>query len=125
MTEYLTTVHLVKIAERLSGTEFAVRDLGLIEAAAARPATTVLGEDAYPTTLEKASALLHSVVTSHPLIDGNKRLGWVAAATFLELNGISVRDDRQDEAYELVMAIAEGTVSEVHEIAKRLAELVA
>jgi death-on-curing protein len=125
MTEHLTTALLVKIAERITGSEFAVRDLGLLEAAAARPATAFAGHEAYPTLLEKAAALLHSIVSSHPLLDGNKRLGWVAAATFLQITGGAVRDDRQDEAYELVIDVATGSVSDVGQIAKRLVGLVA
>lgn len=101
-----------------------MRDLGLLEAAAARPATTVFGADAYPAVLEKAAALLHSIVTSHPLLDGNKRLGWVAAATFLEVNGVGVRDDREDDAYDLVIDVATGAADDVQVIAKRLAGLV-
>lgn len=56
----------------------------------------------------KAAALLHSIVTSHPLDDGNKRLGWLAAATFLELNGASVLAAPNDAAVDLVVRVAEG-----------------
>lgn len=67
MTQFLTTSQLVRIAERLTGRDFAVRDLGLLEAAAARPATTVFGKGAYVGLPEKAAALFHSIVTSRPV----------------------------------------------------------
>ena len=58
--------------------------------AVARPQTTVGGDDAYPTIWSKAAALLQSIVDNHALIDGNKRLGWLATAVFLEINDASV-----------------------------------
>ncbi len=124
--QYLTTEQVVRIGQRMLGKAFLVRDLGLLEAATARPATVLFGEDAYPGLLEKAAALLHSIAKNHPLVDGNKRLGYVATATFLELNGVSVREGVQaDEiAYQLVMDVATGALSEVDAIAKRLVELV-
>ena len=96
-----------------------VRDVGLLEAACARPRASVLGEEAYPTLGLKAAALLHSLVGNHALVDGNKRLAWLAAVVFLDLNGLTVDLD-DDVAFELVMAAAEGHV-DVEQIAQRLA----
>lgn len=95
-----------------------VHDLGLLDAACARPRSTVFGEDAYPTLEEKAAALLHSLVRNHALVDGNKRLGWLATAVFLDING-SAPELADDEAFKLVMSVAEGAL-EVDEIAARL-----
>ena len=64
-----------------------VRDVGLLESAAARPRTSLWGGDAYPTLGSKAAALLDSLVNNHALVDGNKRLGWLATVVFLDLNG--------------------------------------
>ncbi len=96
-----------------------VRDVGLLEAACARPRASVLGEEAYPTLGLKAAAMLHSLVGNHALVDGNKRLAWLAAVVFLDLNGLTVDLD-DDVAFELVMAAAEGHV-DVEQIAQRLA----
>lgn len=85
-----------------------VRDVGLLESAAARPRTKVFGEDAYPTLHLKAAALLHSVVRNHALVDGNKRLAWLGAVVFLDLNGESVDEMADDAAFDLVMGAAEG-----------------
>jgi death-on-curing protein len=86
----------------------AVRDVGLLGSAAARPATTLGGHDAYPDLAEKAAALLQSIVTNHPLVDGNKRLGWLAAATFVELNDASVLSASNDAVVDLVVLVADG-----------------
>jgi death-on-curing protein len=96
-----------------------VRELGLLDAAANRPRASAFGADAYPTTETKAAALPHSIVSSHPLVDGNKRLGWLACVVFLDLNGL--RPDVDDEeAFELVMAVAEGRLGDVGDIAAAL-----
>lgn len=84
-----------------------VRDPGLLESAAARPRTSLFGEDAYPTVEEKAAALLHSICKNHALVDGNKRLALLATITFLRANGRRAVLS-QDEAFALVMSVAEG-----------------
>jgi death on curing protein len=95
-----------------------VRDVGLLDSAAARPRATVFGQPAYPTLPLRAAALLHSLVGNHALVDGNKRLGWLATVVFLDLNG-SEPDLTDDAAFELVMDVAAGS-AEVPEIADRL-----
>lgn len=96
-----------------------VRDYGLLDAALSRPRATVFGQDAYPTLDEKAAALLLSLVRNHALIDGNKRLGWVATRMFYALNGHDLRADH-DDAYDLVMAIAAGDLDDVPKVAATL-----
>jgi len=104
--EYLDIEDLLSLADRLLGPPAPVRDMGLLGSAAARPQATAFGDDAYPDVWSKGAALLHSIVKNHPLVDGNKRLGWVATATFLELNGITATGATNDDVYELVMAVA-------------------
>ncbi len=82
--------------------------MGLLGSAAARPETTVFGEDAYPDIWTKAAALLQSVVKNHPLVDGNKRLGWLSTAVFLELNGVATGHASNEDVYEFVMGVAAG-----------------
>lgn len=114
--EYLDLEDLLLLVRRLGAGP--VRDLGLLESAAARPRTTVFGDDAYPDVRHKAAALLHSVVRSHPLVDGNKRLGWLACVVFLDLNGHETALS-DDEAFDLVMHVAAADV-EVTELADAL-----
>ena len=61
---------------------------------------------------DKAAALLHSVVSNHALVDGNKRLGLGAVIAFLGLNGWRLTLTN-DEAYDLVIAVASGEISDV------------
>ncbi len=95
-----------------------VRDIGLLDAATARPRSSAFGQDAYPTLALKAAALLHSVARNHALVDGNKRLAWLATVVFLDINGHLV-DLTDDAAFDLVMDVAQGA-AEVEDIAARL-----
>ena len=119
---YLGVDDLVSLAEQLLGKPAPIRDLGLLGSAAARPSTTAFGVDAYADIWTKAAALLQSVVNNHPLVDGNKRLGWLATAVFLELNGESVLTASNDDVYELVMLVAAQDVA-IEEIAAQLTQL--
>ena len=106
--EYLHLDDLLSLATALLGDPAPMRDIGLLEAAAARPQTSAFGSDAYPDVWTKAAALLQSIVKNHALIDGNKRLGWLATAVFLELNDHSVAASSNDDVYDLVIAFAAG-----------------
>lgn len=53
------------------GGSIGIRDRGALEAAVARPYATFDKTDLYPTPIEKAAAILESIVTNHPFIDGN------------------------------------------------------
>ena len=83
-----------------------VPDLGLLNAAPrTRPQVELYGEQAYPDLDTKAAVLLESVVRDHALVDGDKRLGWLATVVFYGLNDVTL-DAPDDDAYELVMAVA-------------------
>ena len=115
---YLTLEDVLHVARRTLGA-VEVRDVGLLDAATARPRTTVFGEDAYPGTVLKAAALLHSLARNHALVDGNKRLALAGTLAFLGLNGLRL-ELSNDEAFDLVMAVADGTLDDVASIAERL-----
>lgn len=113
---FLELEDLLHVATRTLGDEPAVRDYGLLESALARPQASVRGEDAYPDLCAKAAALLHSLARNHALIDGNKRLALAATIAFLGLNGQRLTLTN-DDAYELVMAVAAGEIDDVSDIA--------
>lgn len=117
--EYLDVDDLVTLAVALLGDPPPIRDLGLLAAAAARPPASAFGDDAYPDLWTKAAALLHSVVKNHPLVDGNKRLGWLACAVFLDINGTDPTAASNNDVYDLVMHVAAHPI-EIDELAGRL-----
>jgi len=121
-TEFLDLDDVLALAVALLGDPPPVRDIGLLGAAVARPQTTVYGEHAYPDIWKKAAALLQSIVKNHALIDGNKRLGWLATAVFLEINNASVANASNDDVYNLVWDIAANNpdVEHIAELLRRL-----
>ena len=84
-----------------------VRDIGLLDSAMARPRSSAFGVDAYPTIEIKAAALLHSLASNHPLVDGNKRLAWLATVVFLDLNGLEPKIS-DGQAFDVVWEVASG-----------------
>ncbi len=120
--EYLDLEDLVDLARKLLGDPPPIRDFGLLGSAAARPSTTAFGHDAYPDLVTKAAALLQSIVNNHALIDGNKRLGWLATAVFLELNGRTSSTISNDDVFNLVIWVASNN-PELKDVADHLEEL--
>lgn len=109
MTDYFSVEELLlAAAAAVRPAQVLVSDPGALASAAARPQTTVFGEDAYPTLPLKVAALLHSITRNHPLVDGNKRLGWVATRGFCELNGFDLRIPDVDAAEQFVLDVAAG-----------------
>jgi death-on-curing protein len=113
---FLTLPELLYVAERTLGPGVEVRDYGLLEAALARPQATAFGKDAYLGLDRKAAALLHSVARNHALVDGNKRLALAALIAFYGVNGRRLTLTN-DQAYDLVIAVAAGDLDTVEDIA--------
>lgn len=120
--EFVDLDDVIGLAIALLGDPAPIREVGLLGSAVARPQTTAFGEDAYPDIWTKAAALLHSIVTNHALVDGNKRLGWLATAVFLEINGIAISSVSNDDVYDLVIDVAASQPT-VETIAERLRQL--
>ncbi len=99
---YLSLGVMVKY---LTHVGFMVRDLGLLDAALARPRTRLFGTDAYPTLELKAASLMHSLVKNHSLMDGNKRSSWFALNAFLLLNGYEL-EVSETEAFKFILSVA-------------------
>jgi death-on-curing protein len=116
VTEYVEPEQAVLAAAHLG---LYIGDEGLLFSALARPATSVFGNDAYATLELKAAALLSSVARNHALIDANKRFSWYLALAFFRLNGYRVVMSNA-EAFDLVLAVARGSL-DLDEIAATFA----
>ena len=114
--EYLDLEDLLQLVRHLGIGP--VRDVGLLDSAAARPRSSPFGEDAYPSLSLKAAALLHSITNSHALVEGSKRLAWLATTVFLDLHGLTP-DLSDDEAFDMIWKVA-GSSMDVEAIALRL-----
>lgn len=108
MTDYLTVEDLLALIDDLRVGP--VRDYGLLGSASHRPQVTVFGRDAYSGVDAKAAVLLESLVRNQPLVDGNRRLGWLAVVVFEGLNGCTL-EAPDDDVYAFVVAVASGELS--------------
>jgi len=84
-----------------------LRDIELLKSAIGMPSATFGGAFLHPTIYEMASAYLFHLVENHPFIDGNKRVGAMAALVFLDLNGIDF-DASDEEFTAMVLRVASG-----------------
>lgn len=103
---YLTPAEIYAIAESALGRKPDVRDRHLLRSAAARPMLHAFGTAAYPTLLDKAAALLHSLAAHHLFFDGNKRTAARAVVIFLERNGLRPTWSAA-EGYRFILEIAQ------------------
>ena len=85
-----------------------IRDLGLLESALARPFATFNEIDLYTTPVEKAVAIMESIVINHPFIDGNKRTAYTFMRLILLENQLDITAT-QKEKYNFVIAASTGT----------------
>jgi death on curing protein len=93
------------------GHQFLVADAGLLQSALARPRATAFGQQAYPSLMGKAAALMESLARNHCLVDGNKRIAWSATKLFLLFNDVDLQAVDVDEVEQYVLAVAQGKVS--------------
>lgn len=98
-------LHSLLIQE--SGGTDGLRDEGLLDSAVRQPYQTFGGVDLYPTIIDKAVRLGYSLITDHPFVDGNKRIGTHAMLVFLDLNGIELEYEDED-LIRLILQIAAG-----------------
>ncbi|MFJ6700767.1 type II toxin-antitoxin system death-on-curing family toxin [Streptomyces sp. NPDC091272] len=120
---YLDSEDVLAIAEKAVDDQVVVvRDAGLLVAAAHRPSASMFGQEAYADLLDKAAALVQSLVVNRPFVDGNKRTAWVSCMVFLAVNDVQLRPDI-DAAERLVISVATGKLEDVKAIAELLREL--
>ena len=84
--EQLLEIHSLVV--EATGGSLGLRDLGRLESAVATQTQHVFGEELYPAVVDKAAALIRSIVADHPFVDGNKRTALLAGLTLLRMNGM-------------------------------------
>lgn len=106
-------IHEVIIAE--TGGLPGLRESTLLHSAVARPFATFGGQELYPTDFEKAAALFHSLIKSHPFMDGTKRTAFAAAIFFLESLGYAIPEQFPlDEVVDFCVSLAEENLRHAH-----------
>ncbi|MDX5365139.1 MAG: type II toxin-antitoxin system death-on-curing family toxin [Alphaproteobacteria bacterium] len=99
--------HLRQLAEHGGGE--GIRDQGLLDSALNRPLNKFAYEE--PDLFDLAAAYAYGIATNHPFVDGNKRTAYVAALTFLRINGYRV-EAPAPEKYETFIHLAAGELNE-------------
>lgn len=102
------------------GGQTSIRDINLLKSGLAMPAATFNGIFLHSDIYEMAAAYMFHLIKNHPFIDGNKRVGTMAALVFLKLNAVEFTTTN-DELTEKVMNIAQGKINKA-EIALFLKE---
>jgi death on curing protein len=103
--EDVIRIHRV-LVDQFGGTH-GLRDKSALESAISRPFATFDQQEMYPSPLDKAAAILESLVTNHPFIDGNKRIGYVLARLLILKSGLDIHATQQDK-YDLVLGVSKG-----------------
>lgn len=99
-------IHEIIIAE--TGGIVGLREATMLHSAVARPFATFAGQELYPTNFEKAAALFHSLIKSHPFMDGTKRTAFSAALYFLANCGYVIPEQLPlTDVIEFCVSIAE------------------
>jgi len=86
-----------------------IRDKERLKSALARPFQTFEQEDLYPNPEDKAAAILESIISNHPFIDGNKRIGFILMRLTLLEYGKDIYSS-QEEKFQIVMKVANGEI---------------
>src|SRR2546425_6653162 len=99
-------IHEVILAE--TGGIVGLREATMLHSAVARPFATFDSQELYPTDFEKAAALFHSLIKSHPFIDGTKRIAFSSALYFLQKYGYVLPEQFPvDEVVDFCVSTAE------------------
>lgn len=105
--EIVKNIH--KIVVEYSGGGEGVREHGLLDSAINSIYQTFLGQELYPTVIEKGARLCYNLISNHAFIDGNKRIGLLTMLTFLELNGVRL-DYTDDDLIFLGLSLAQSSL---------------
>ncbi|MFA6954616.1 MAG: type II toxin-antitoxin system death-on-curing family toxin [Thermoanaerobaculia bacterium] len=110
---YLSEGEILELHRRIieqSGGSAGVRDHAALASSVAQPFQTYAGDELYPTLAHKAAALCFFLISNHPFIDGNKRIGHAAIEVTLMLNGYELAASVDDQE-RTILQVASGALN--------------
>ena len=96
---------------RQSGGSEGIRDEGMLDSANSQPFQTFDDMELYPGIVDKAVRLGYGLITNHPFVDGNKRIGTHALLVTLDINSIELQY-QDDDLIQLILKIASGNADD-------------
>ena len=108
-TEQIKRLHgkLLEATGGLSG----IRDEALLDSALSAAFQTFDGVELYPSTAAKIARLSYGLVSNHPFVDGNKRIGTYVMLVLLELNHIKA-EFTDDDIIRIGLELASGNMND-------------
>ncbi|HSS78201.1 MAG TPA: type II toxin-antitoxin system death-on-curing family toxin [Thermoanaerobaculia bacterium] len=88
-----------------------LRDRGLLESTLARPRNLLAYSDGDASLFDLAACYAYGLARNHCFVDGNKRIAFTAALTFLGLHGFRLNADREERVLTF-LRLASGELSE-------------
>lgn len=108
MISFEEAIQIHELLIQKYGGSTGLRDPEALKSALTRPYQTFEKQDLYPTHEDKAAAVLESIISNHPFLDGNKRLGFVLMKLILLEAGLAI-SAAHDEVYNFIIQVARGT----------------
>jgi death-on-curing protein len=99
-----------KLLDCTGGTD-GIRDESLLESALNSPFHTFAGAELYPSVTAKIARTAYGIVSNHPFVDGNKRVGTYVMMVLLELNLIEA-DFSDDDIVRVGLELADGRMGD-------------
>lgn len=91
-----SVIELHKVMAKETGGDGGLRDEALLDSAVNSAYQTFCGKELYPTVEEKAARVGFSLISNHPFVDGNKRIGMYVMLILLEVNGVIINPDQKE-----------------------------
>ncbi len=105
-----TVLTIYELLAYKTGGSVGIKDEGLLLSALEAPYQTFGGVDLFPSVLEKGVRLGFGLVSNHPFIDGNKRIGILIMLVYFEMNGLQI-DFNDEEVFDMAIGVASGKYS--------------
>lgn len=102
-------ISLHEMISQQTGGDPNIRDIGLLESSLEGPFQTFGNVELYPSLLEKGVRLGFSLISNHPFVDGNKRIGMLVMLVFLEINSVFIKMTNQ-EFIKVGLGVASGAM---------------
>ena len=94
------------------GGKYGLLDIRLLSSALAQPEASYAGDYLHNGLFAMAGAYAYHLCQNHPFLDGNKRTALAAALVFLDINGVVI-EEREDQLFDMMMAIATGKAAKL------------